>query len=95
MNERQPEAVERPPWNPASGEPKPEIYLYPPTQRPGLRIRTRGAWRYAKVQARETRADGRVAYHVTVRLPGPDGIVGTCDRAYWWNPKTMRPARDA
>ncbi|WP_301128624.1 hypothetical protein [Streptomyces cacaoi] len=85
MSEEEPDAVEAPPWRPDLGpEPRMRRYDTPPL----LLVRIEGRWRRCVVEARSDWADGRVAYHVELTLPG----VGTVYRTYWWDPRTMRPA---
>ncbi|MGP4001411.1 hypothetical protein [Streptomyces sp. 8N706] len=81
MSEHVPETEEAPPWRSDMGVPEPEVTCYPPGQAPGLAVYVQGRWRYAIVRMRHTWADGRVAYHVSIRLPWPSEC--SYARAYW------------
>ncbi|MGP4003509.1 hypothetical protein [Streptomyces sp. 8N706] len=83
MSENIPEAEEAPPWRSDMGVPEPEVTCYPPGKAPGLAVYVQGRWRYALVRMRHTWADGRVAYHVSIRLPRPSEC--SYARAYWWD----------
>ncbi|MGP3978997.1 hypothetical protein ACTWQF_34280 [Streptomyces sp. 8N114] len=83
-----PDAVEVRPWWP--GEPEP-VYRYYPHPRPVLSIRVHGRWTPAVVQSREDHPDGRVIYHVEISLT-VDGVRGTFEVRYLWDPATMHPA---
>lgn len=88
MSETQ-EAAEARPWRSADG-PAPRMHSYPPGARPLMTIRIEGAWRVCPVRSRADWPDGRVAYHVDVKLQR-NGVTGTYPRAYWWGPHVMRP----
>ncbi|MEU7316530.1 hypothetical protein [Streptomyces sp. NPDC007083] len=84
-----PEAVEVRPWR--EGEPEPAYRYFPRVDAPVLSIRTQGRWRPAVVQKREDHPDGRVVYGVEITLI-IDGMRGTVERRYLWDPATMHPA---
>ncbi|GAA2639952.1 hypothetical protein GCM10009863_66340 [Streptomyces axinellae] len=84
-----PDAVEARPWN--GDGPRPAYRFYPPLG-PLLSIRVGGRWRPAVVRGREDREDGTVVYHVEITLTLHDGVRGTVDRAYVWDPAAMHPA---
>ncbi|THA28237.1 hypothetical protein E4198_00025 [Streptomyces sp. RKND-216] len=86
------DAEEVAPWRPGDG-PKPAVHVFPPSERPMLRVRTQGRWHTTVVLARYDHHDGRAAYQVDINLT-IDGLhhVGT-SRTYWWNPKAMKPVR--
>ncbi|MEU3189522.1 hypothetical protein ABZ686_02505 [Streptomyces sp. NPDC006992] len=58
---------------------------------PVLSIRIKGRWHWAAVQRREDHPDGRVIYHVEITLT-VDGVPGTYEKRFVWNPATMHPA---
>lgn len=82
-----PEPVEAPPWRSDMG-PAPRVTSYTYGQEPLLEVRTQGKWRLAAVRGRQDWADGRVAYHVDIRLDEPDP--GVYHRAYWWPQPGLR-----
>lgn len=82
------DAVEAPPWNDTMG-PRPRVTVYPPGHRPLLHIHTAREWRQAVVAMRHDWADGRVAYHVNIWLPGT-GIGSSVRRSYWWDSAAMQ-----
>lgn len=84
------DAVEARPWRESDG-PEPRMHVFDRGRRPRLRIHAEGRWRTCTVQARMDWPDGRIAYHVEILLRR-DGLDGMFLRAYWWDPKTMRPA---
>jgi hypothetical protein len=57
------------------------MWTWLPHERPALSVLIDGRWVHAAVTARADYADGRVAYHVVVTLPGDEG---GHHRAYWW-----------
>lgn len=85
------EAVEMRPWRPSDG-PSPRVRVYPPAARPLLRIRMGGQWRLCPVRARGDLSDGRIAYHVDVRVREKEGWA-TFPRVYQWDPAVMRVVR--
>ncbi|MFD8477259.1 hypothetical protein ACFV2E_35260 [Streptomyces globisporus] len=74
------ESVGRRPWREADGPP-PVVRCWPPAHRPALYVWSHGRWRYAPVHARQTYADGTVAYQVTVDLAGDTTVTW---RLYGW-----------
>lgn len=79
------------PWRPEDG-PRPQVWTWPRSDRPALRVWSAGAWRYAPVLARQDWADGAVYYQVSVDLLG-DTRVGT--RLYRWPQPGLRVARSS
>ncbi|MFF4543679.1 hypothetical protein ACFY1J_05440 [Streptomyces sp. NPDC001406] len=82
----EPEAAR--PWRPEDG-PKPEVWTWPNADRPSLKVWSAGAWRSARVMARQNWADGSVRYQVEVDLRG-DTMVTI--RTYQWPQPGLRKA---
>lgn len=84
-----PDAVPARPWRPEDG-PRPQVWTWPPTDRPALRVMSGGRPRRAEVIAKQVWADGSVYYQVTVDLYG-DTTVRTL--LYRWPQPGLRVAR--
>ncbi|MFD6751496.1 hypothetical protein [Streptomyces anthocyanicus] len=74
------------PWRPEDG-PSPEVWTWPRTDLPALRVWSAGAWRYASVVSRPNFSDGTVRYQVEVDLRG-DTAVSTV--TYQWPQPGLR-----
>ncbi|MET7573343.1 hypothetical protein ABZT04_33335 [Streptomyces sp. NPDC005492] len=79
------------PWRPEDGPP-PEVWTWPNSDRPALKVWSAGAWRYAQVMARQNWADGTVRYQVEVDLRG-DTMVTV--RTYQWPQPGLRKGYDS
>ncbi|MFI9772225.1 hypothetical protein ACIHJG_35985 [Streptomyces sp. NPDC052415] len=77
------------PWRPEDG-PSPEVWTWPRSDRPTLKVWSAGAWRYASVMARQNWSDGSVYYQVEVDLRG-DTTIRTC--LYRWPQPGLKAAR--
>lgn len=64
-----PDAQPARPWRSEDG-PRPEVWTWPRTDRPALRVMSGGKWRHAPVLARQNWADGTVRYQVEGDLLG-------------------------
>ncbi|MER7477418.1 hypothetical protein ABTX60_07145 [Streptomyces sp. NPDC126510] len=84
-----PDAQPARPWRREDG-PRPEVWTWPSTDRPALKVMSAGEWRYAPVRARQNWADGTVRYQVEVDLLG-DTRVRTL--TYQWPQPGLRMAR--
>ncbi|MEU6965133.1 hypothetical protein [Streptomyces chrestomyceticus] len=75
------EPEQAPPWREGDG-PRPRVSCWPAGARPALYVTLRRGGRaeerYAPVTARHDYQDGRVAYHVEIKV-----VDGTVHRAYW------------
>ncbi|WP_409473539.1 hypothetical protein [Streptomyces sp. HC307] len=74
------------PCRPQDG-PEPEVWTWPPGDRPALKVWSAGAWRYAPVTARQDWADGTFRYQVLVDLRGDTTIT---HRTYVWGHPGLR-----
>ncbi|MFE6185535.1 hypothetical protein ACFQ6U_14020 [Streptomyces sp. NPDC056465] len=83
-----PEAQPAAPWRPEDG-PRPTVWVWPRGDRPALRVRSAGRWRYAKVVARQDWSDGTVRYQVEVDL---DGSTNVTVLTYQWPQPGLRTA---
>lgn len=84
-----PDAVPARPWRPEDG-PRPQVWTWPRTDRPALRVMSGGQWRYAPVTQRQTWADGSTRYQVEVDL---DGDTRVRLITYQWPQPGLRVAR--
>lgn len=78
------EPEQAPPWREEHGPP-PVRRCWDYAGRPALKVRINGRWQYAPIGSRADYPDGRVAYHVTIQMPG-----GGAHRAYWWPQDGLR-----
>jgi len=83
------EAREVRPWRPGDGPLRTRSWGL---RGPAVEVHVEGAWRTAQVRQREDRADGTVAVQVELLLPS---VGASTVRAYTWDPRSIRPVRDA
>ncbi|HET6857186.1 MAG TPA: hypothetical protein VFH94_08840 [Streptomyces sp.] len=83
-----PEPVPSRPWRPEDG-PRPQVWTWPPTDRPVLEVWLAGAWRTARVLARQNWADGSTHYQVQMSLLGDEAVT---IRKYRWPQPGLRAA---
>ena len=88
-DEPPPEAREVRPWREGDGPMRTRSWgLRGPT----VSVYVEGAWRVAGVQQRQDWADGTVAVQVDLVLPS---VGASTSRTYAWDPRSIRPVRDA
>jgi hypothetical protein len=75
-------------WRPEDGPP-PEVWTWPDSNRPALRVFSGGVWRYAFVASRQNWADGTVRYQVEVDLHGTTAVSTV---TYQWPQPGLRAA---
>jgi hypothetical protein len=89
-----PDAEPVPPGRPQDGPPpRMHVYVseeYPPGDEPLMHVRWQGRWLLAPVRARADWADGRVVYHVDLRL-WRGGCWGSYPYALLWGTGALRP----
>ncbi|MFH9970208.1 hypothetical protein ACH4PR_55150 [Streptomyces mirabilis] len=89
MSEDAVEPEQARPWRAEDG-PRPRVQTWPSSERPALWVWSCGAWRWARVVARQDWPDGRIAYQVEIDAAGTTSV---STRAYWWPQSGLRVAR--